>query len=108
MQSDIAKKIVLEFLSFLRYKVKNDLLTMEEVESLARMLEESLTVKGTIEDLARFYNQPSKNVTTVISRRMLDKPTRRVFYSFNAFRRIVPSTWKYHSGKAGIQHDAEK
>lgn len=51
------KDIVLEFLSFLHFKVNNDLLTMEEIESMARVMEENLTVVGTAEDLSRFYNQ---------------------------------------------------
>lgn len=73
MQKENCKKIVLEFLAFLRYKVKNDLLTMEEIESLSRMFEDSLTVLGTSDDLARFYDQPRSNVANVISRRLLDK-----------------------------------
>lgn len=105
MQENIVKKIALEYLSFLRYKIKNDLLTMEEIESLARLFEENLIVTGTVDDLARFYNQSRKNVYAVINRRMLQKPIRKVLYSFSAFRKIHPSTWKYHSNKPDSQND---
>lgn len=108
MQKNVCKKIVLEFLAFLRYKVQNDLMTMDEIESLAKMLEESLIVIGTVDDLARFYNQPRTNVSSTINRRMLEKPVRKVFYSFNAFRKIVPSSWRWHKETADIQHSKEK
>jgi hypothetical protein len=108
MQQEVCKKIVLEFLAFLRYKIKNDLLTMEEIESIARMVEENLTVLGTAEDIARFYSQTTKNVTTVISRRMLEKPIRKVFYSFKAFRKIKPASWSYHKKALGIQSTSSK
>lgn len=108
MQKNVCKKIVLEFLAFLRYKVQNDLMTMDEIESLARMLEESLIVIGTVDDLARFYNQPRTNVSSTINRRMLEKPVRKVFYSFNAFRKIVPASWRCHKETPVIQHSKEK
>lgn len=108
MQKNVCKKIVLEFLAFLRYKVQNDLMTMDEIESLAKMLEESLIVIGTVDDLARFYNQPRTNVSSTINRRMLEKPLRKVFYSFNAFRKIVPASWRWHKETADIQHSKEK
>lgn len=87
------KVIVSEFLGFLKYKVDNDLLTMEEVESLAKAMEEGLEMMGTAEDFARYYGQPRTNVSSVINRRMLEKPKRRVFYPFRAFRKIVPKAW---------------
>ena len=92
MQENIAKKIALEYLAFLRYKIKNDLLTMEEIESLARMFEENLIVTGTVDDLARFHGQTRKNVYTVIERHMVEKPVRKVLYSFSAFRKARPSS----------------
>ena len=96
MRDNIGKHILSEFLSFLKYKVDNDLLTMEEVESMARAMEENMTVLGTAEDFARFYGQPRTNISSTIHRSMLEKPIRRVFYSFNAFRKIAPRKWKGH------------
>lgn len=96
MRNNIGKTILSEFLDYLQYKVKNDLLTMEEVESLARIVEENLPLQGTVDDLARFYNKPRTNISSIIHRRMLDKPVRRVYYRFDKFRRIVPDKWKNH------------
>ena len=96
MQENVGKKILSEFLSFLKYKVDNDLLTMAEIESICRAIEENMTVLGTADDFARFYGQSRTNVSSVINRRMFDRPIRKVFYSFKAFRKIVPDKWKSH------------
>lgn len=87
--NESSKRVVLEFLDFLRYKVENDLLTMGEVESLAKAIGERVLLIGTIDDFARFYDQSNTNVSSVIKRRMIPKPVRRVFYPFNAFSKIV-------------------
>ena len=49
MRENTGKRILLEFLDFFRYKVDNDLLTMEEVESLAKAIEENVKILGTAE-----------------------------------------------------------
>ena len=94
MRDNVGKRVLSEFLSFLKYKVDNDLLTMEEVESMARAIEENLTILGTADDFARFYGKPRTNISSAIHNGMLEKPVRRVFYSFKAFRKIVPRSWK--------------
>lgn len=96
MQEKVGKKLLSEFLSYLQYKVDNDLLTMEEVESMARSIEENITILGTAEDFAHFYGQSRTNVSSVINRRMIERPTRKVYYRFNAFRKIIPEKWKNH------------
>lgn len=90
----LGKKIFLEFLDYLSFKVKNDSLTMEETDSLARTFMENITLTGTIDDLARYYGQSKDNVKVVINRKLLSKPKRRVYYSFNAFRSVIPKRWK--------------
>lgn len=94
--AELGKKLLLEFLSFLKYKVDNDLLTMEEVDSIVKTIDDNIRVLGTADDFATFYGQSKTNVSSVINRRMLEKPKRRVFYDFNAFRKIVPNKWLNH------------
>ena len=103
-ETNIWKGIVLEFLDYLRYKVENGKLTMRETESMARTLESGLDLQGTVEDFSRFYGQSRTNVSSVINRRLFGKPVRRVFYSFNAFRKVVPARWKCHGNPADNQH----
>ena len=67
--------------------------TMEETDSLARTFMENITLTGTIDDLARYYGQSRDNVKVVINRKLLSKPKRRVYYSFNAFHKIIPKSW---------------
>lgn len=91
---EVTKRIVLEFLDFLKYKVENDLLAMEDIDSIASAIMENLKIVGTLDDLSIFYGQSKTNVSSVIKRRMIQKPQRRVYYSFNAFSKIVPEKWK--------------
>lgn len=105
MSNNLAKRLLSEFLSFLQYKIDNDLLTMEEMDSLSKTVETNLNLIGTADVFSKFYDQPRTNISSVIHRKLLDKPQRRVFYSFNSFQRIVPNKWKCHSGHIGNQDD---
>lgn len=95
-EQSLGKKIVLEFLDFIRFKIESDSLTMEDADSIARTFENSLNLTGTADDFARFYGKTKTNVTTVIDRKMLPKPRRLVMHSFNAFRKVIPSSWHIH------------
>lgn len=95
-EQSIAKKIILEFIDYIRFKIENDALTMEEADSLARNCMENLNLTGTPDDFAKFYGQPRTNISSLINRRLLEKPTRRVSYSFNHFRKVIPLKWKNH------------
>lgn len=75
---EVAKKLVIEFLDFLKYKVENDLLSMDDIDSIARAIKQDLKIVATIDDLAAFYGQPNGNVRSLINRRMIQKPQRRV------------------------------
>ena len=96
MQQKVGKKILLEILSFLRYKIENDFLTMEEVESVSKVIENSLVLLGTADDFSRYFGKPKTNISSVINRRMLDRPVRKVFYRFGSFLKIVPDKWISH------------
>lgn len=93
-KTDVSKKLVIEFLDFLKYKVENDLLTMDDIDSIVRAIKQDLKIVATIDNLATFYGQPNVYVRALINRRMIQKPQRRVYYSFNAFSKIVPEKWK--------------
>lgn len=88
-----AKETIKQTLDFLKYKVDNDLCTMEELRSVSDLLQNSLNVIGTVEDFAKYCDQSEGNVRTVINRKVIDKPKRRVFYRFFPFIKSVPSKW---------------
>lgn len=94
MQGD-STKLLLDFIDFLRFKVVNERLTFEEVESLAKTFQANLNLTGTADDFAEFYGKTKTNVTTVIDRKMSSKPKRVVLYSFKEFREVVPSSWTH-------------
>lgn len=88
-----AKETIKQTLEFLLYKVDNDLCTMEELRSISDLVQNSLDVVGTVEDFAKHFDTSESNVRTVINRKVMDKPKRRVFYSFFPFVKNVPSKW---------------
>lgn len=90
---NFAKKIILEFLDFIKMKIEDDSLSLEEADSIAKTFESSLNLTGTADDFAKFYGKSKTNITTVIDRKMLPKPRRLVVHSFNAFRKVIPSKW---------------
>lgn len=93
-EQTLVKKIISDVLGFLKYKVDNDKLTLEEEQAIVRMIEKNLPLSGTSDDFARYYKQSPVNVRSVINRRMLDKPVRKVMYPFLSFIKIIPSRWR--------------
>lgn len=91
---EFTKKLLSDFFGFLKYKVDNDLLTLDELNSIAHIIVRDIPLRGTAEDIAGYFHQPTSNIRNVISRRMLSKPVRRVMYSFLDFCKIAPSKWK--------------
>lgn len=85
-----------EVIGFIKYKVDNDLCTPEEIESVARMVQENLELYSTVEDLAKFYGVPETKIRNTINRKMLEKPKRRVYYRFLSFMMIAPEKWNNH------------
>lgn len=91
---NFAKKIISDFLGYLKYKVDNDKLTLPEMQAAIRAIDK-IELRGTANDFAEFYGQSPVNVRSQISRKMLEKPIRAVLYSFRAFSKIVPEKWRY-------------
>ena len=92
-EQSVGKKIILEILDYVRFKIENDSLTLEEADSIAKTIQDSLNLIGTADDFAKFYGKSKTNITTVIDRKMLPRPRRLVVHSFNAFRKVIPSKW---------------
>jgi len=88
-----AKETIRQTLDFLKYKVDNDLCAMEELRSVSDLLQNCLDVKGTVEDFSKYCDKPESSVRNVISRKVLDKPKRRVYYRFFPFIKSIPLKW---------------
>lgn len=102
----MAKRIILEFLDFLRFKIENDSLTMEEAESLARVFTSRLHITGTLDDFARFFGKSKKNIKVLINRKVFDKPIRKVSYDFGSILKAAPDSWlKSYSENSDNQHE---
>ena len=93
MQQGIENKILSEFFGFLKYKVDHGGLTLDEGRALLRFFD-SVPLSATAEDLAGFYGKSPVAVRSVIHRKLISKPKRRVSYDFKEFRKVAPDKWK--------------
>ena len=91
---EIVKDLLCEFLDFIKHRIETDSLTLEEQQALLRLLEESIPVYATAEDLAKYYGKSKDAVHLIVHRKLLSKPKRRVLYNFKEFRKVIPDKWK--------------
>ena len=84
---------LVEFLGILQYKVRNGVMSADDVRAILSAIRAAGGVSATISDLAGFYRTSEVNVRSVIKRRVFGKPVRRVYYDFGEFSRIVPEKW---------------
>lgn len=89
-----ANKLLSEILDYYKYKVENNLCTMEEMNGALNALEENMEINGTIDDFAKFYDVTPGNVRATISRKLIAKPKRKVLYPFHKFAKIIPDNWR--------------
>lgn len=89
------KQILSEILDFYKYKVDNNLCTPEEIDAASKLLQENMEIYGTLDDFSTFYGKTKDAVSSVIKRRMFEKPKRNVvLYPFRAFQKIIPNSWR--------------
>ena len=89
------KQILSEILDFYKYKVDNNLCTPEEIDAASKLLQENMEIYGTLDDFSTFYGKSKDAVSSVIKRRMFEKPKRNVvLYPFRAFQKIIPNSWR--------------
>lgn len=89
-----ANKLLSEILGFYKYKVDNNLCTMDEMNDAIKALESNMEIHGTISDFARFYGVSESNVRASIARKLIEKPKRVLLYPFHKFVRIIPDRWR--------------
>jgi len=92
--SQICKRLLCEFLDFLKFKLEHNTLTLGEKQGLFKALTTNVELMGTAEDIADFYHKSPQDVRTVVNRRMITPPQRKVHYSMTEFQRIVPPKWR--------------
>ena len=93
MQNEVNE--LAELLDFAATRARSGQMTLGEVNSLRDAVLENSDVMASVQELAEHYGQSEHNVRCVINRKMISKPVRKVYYSFNKFSKIVPKSWKY-------------
>lgn len=95
MKEKLMKETLSEFLGFLKYKVDNEILTLEEVQSIAMVVAENLRLSGTAQDFAGYFGQSLTNVRSVIKRHIPLTHERKVMYPFREFLTHIPKKWHH-------------
>lgn len=88
-----AKRVIVEVLDYLKYKILNDDCTPEELRSIQDTITDNLDINCTTKDIAERYNQSPSNVRNVLTRNFMPKPKRKVYYSFSKFIKYIPKRW---------------
>lgn len=89
-----AKKYLIEMLDYYKQRLQNDSCTMEEINSVAKAIENNMEIHGTISDFSNFYGVSESNVRANIARKLFAKPKRVLLYPFHKFSKIVPDKWR--------------
>lgn len=88
-------------LELMQHKLRRGKLTAGDLRALLDMLVGGGGVSATVADLAEFYGETETNVRSVIKRRVVGKPRRRVYYDFLEFWRVVPRMWHERRSRTG-------
>lgn len=88
------KTYLIEILDYYKYKLENDLCTMDEINSVTKAIEKNMDISGTISDFANFYGVSETNIRSTINRKLIAKPKRKLLYPFHKFSDIVPDKWR--------------
>lgn len=91
--TNVMRDALADFLGMLEYKVRHDVMNIDDVRAILKAIECSGGVKATIKDLAGYYGQSEDNIRHVIHRNLMPPPKRMVYYDFEAFRDKVPHKW---------------
>lgn len=92
-----SKELLNQTLDFYKQKLNSDSsCTPEDIESLRDIFVENLEIVGTVEDISKFYNVPESSVRNLISRKVIEKPKRRVYYNFISLLKRIPDKWLIH------------
>lgn len=92
-KESVMRDTLAEFFGMLQYKVKHGFFTVDDVKAMLRAVESCGGLSATIQDLAGYYHTSEVNVRSVIKRRIIDKPKRKVYYDFLQFSDVVPPSW---------------
>lgn len=87
-----AKRYLHEILDYMGYRLDHGC-TNEEINSLAKTLSQHMELYGEAKDFADYFGVSETNIRATISRRLIDKPKRRVYYPFHKFLKVVPEKW---------------
>lgn len=100
MKEQTMREVLCECLGLIENKIKDGSVTVSDIKSMVETLASSVGVDATVKEVAGFYNTSEVNVRSLIKRRILKKPKRRVYYDFREICRNAPKSW--HAKSSGL------
>lgn len=88
------RDVICDCLGMISHKVRNGSVTLTDIRTMFDTLCSGLGIDASIREVAGYYNKPEVNVRSIIKRKVLSKPKRRVYYNFTEICRKVPRLWR--------------
>ena len=78
MEHSVIREALADMLGVLQYKVKNGVLTPEDVEAIMELILAGGGIRATAQDLAGYYHRSEDDIRHLINRNIFPAPRRRV------------------------------
>lgn len=101
----LVKNIILDIIDYLRFQIENGKFTVEELQSIHKMIAENMEIDATIKDISKFYGQSENNVRNITVRTLCPRPKRRVYYNFAIFSGLIHKSWRLKRNEKSQQCD---
>lgn len=94
------RKVLCDCLGMVERKIKNGTVTIGDVRAMFDALNSGVGIDASVKEIAGYYGKSEVNVRSVIKRKLISKPKRKVYYNFSELCRKVPNSWRViHSDK---------
>lgn len=91
------RDVLCDCLGMIELKIKSGSVTIGDLKSILEALAASVGIKASAKEIAEYYGESEVNVRSLIKRRLISKPQRRVYYNFSELCKKVPKSWHIKS-----------
>lgn len=93
MKEETMREVLCDCLGIISQKVRNGSITITDIRTLTDALFSGSEIDASVKEVAGYYGQSETNVRSLIKRKILSKPKRKVYYNFTEICRKVPKSW---------------
>ena len=93
MKEETMREVLCDCLGIIEKKIKDGTVTVGDIRTMVETLSSGVGVDASIREIAGYYGQSEVNVRSLIKRKIIGKPKRRVYYDFTEICSKVPQSW---------------